>query len=57
MPDTLFRLRCAECEKHVMVEEAEVDEQTLSCPFCESDLDVDGEDGDEADEEANDLDA
>lgn len=55
MADTLFRLRCPECGKHVTVEEAEVDEQTLSCPFCEADLDLDGEEEDEADEEDNDT--
>ena len=54
MADTILRMNCPECEKSLMVEEAEVHEQTLTCPHCEADVDVDAEEEDQTDGEEDD---
>ena len=43
MAETILKLKCQECDREFLVNEADVDQQILICPFCESDIDVDEE--------------
>ena len=53
--ETILRLKCQECDREFLINEVDVDQQTLSCPFCGSDVDLDEEEEEEADEEDEDL--
>ena len=44
MLEFLLRLQCSACQKSFVVEEADVDQDFLTCPFCEQDISIPDED-------------
>ena len=45
--DILLKLQCPACHKRLIVEDADVDQDFLTCPFCDTDIPIpDSEDDD-----------
>ena len=38
--EILLRLQCPQCRKSVIVEDNEVEDEQISCPYCQADIDV-----------------
>ena len=43
----LLRFNCAECRKSFIVEDEELEDQQLGCPFCGIDIEVPDDDQDD----------
>ena len=44
MMEILLKLQCPACKKRLVVEEADVDQDILTCPYCEEDIPIPDED-------------
>jgi len=45
--DIMLRFQCEDCRKSFVVDDADVDQDILTCPFCQADVPVpDPEDDD-----------
>ena len=38
--EILLKLQCPECQKSVIVEDNEIKDEQISCPYCGADIDI-----------------
>lgn len=38
--EILIKLQCPECQKSVIVEDNEIEDEQISCPHCGADIDL-----------------